>query len=118
MLVTARFLGSLIGLTVCSTVFSSMFHKGLSSLESLPEQVAVLEDASQAVGFIPWLREIQVPEEIMHRVIGVYEDAFQTIWVVLAALAALGVLAALCMKERSLEKEDTGRQGFKAPSSE
>ncbi|KAK3197716.1 hypothetical protein GRF29_216g1033717 [Pseudopithomyces chartarum] len=118
MLVTARFLGLLIGLTTCSTVFSSMFHKGLSSLESLPEQVAVLEDASQAVGFIPRLSEIQVPEEIMHRVIGAYEDAFQTIWVVLAALAALGVLAALCMKERSLEKEDTGRQGFKAPSSE
>ena len=118
MLVTARFLGSLIGLTICSTVFSSMFHKSLSSLKSLPEQVAVLEDASQAVGFIPRLREIQVPEDIMHRVIGAYEDAFQTIWVVLAALAALGVLAALCMKERSLEKEDTSRQGFKAPSSE
>ncbi|KAF2264421.1 MFS general substrate transporter, partial [Lojkania enalia] len=66
MLVTARFVGSLLGLAICSTIFSSSFQKGLSSLKDLPEQLAVLEDASQAVGFTPRLREINVSEDIMH----------------------------------------------------
>ena len=118
MLVTARFVGSLLGLAICSTVFSSLFQKNLSSLKDLPEQLAVLEDASQAVGFIPRLREINVSEDIMHVVTGAYEDAFQTIWVVLAAFSGLAALLSVLTRENSLEKDDVGRQGFKAPSSE
>ena len=69
---------SLLGISVCSTVFSSMIERGLSSssLEHLPERLAVLEDASQAVGFIPEMREVDVPENIMDAVTGVYEGAF------------------------------------------
>lgn len=118
MLVTARFVGSLLGLTICSTVFSSMFQRGLSSLKDLPGQLAVLEDASQAVGFIPRLRQINVSENIMHVVTGAYEDAFQTIWVVLAAFSGFGALLSVLTREYSLEKDDVGRQGFNAPSSE
>jgi hypothetical protein len=118
MLVTARFIGSLLGLAICSTVFSSTFQAGLSSLPTLPEQLAVLEDASQAVGFIPQLREIDVSELLMQAVIGAYVHAFQIIWVVLAAFSALAVLLSVLTKENSLERDDAGRQGFKAPSSE
>lgn len=118
MVVTARFIGSLLGLAICSTVFSSMFKKGFSSLKDLPEQLAVLEDASQAVGFIPRLREINVSKDIMRVVTGAYEDAFQTIWVVLAAFSGLAALLSVLTRENSLEKEDVGRQGFQAPSSE
>jgi hypothetical protein len=118
MLVTARFIGSLLGLAICSTIFSSSFRKGLPSLKDIPKQLAVLEDASQAVGFIPRLREIQVSEDIMHHVTGAYEDAFQTIWVVIAAFSGLAALLSLLTKENSLEKTEVGRQGFKAPSPE
>ncbi|KAF2272262.1 MFS general substrate transporter [Westerdykella ornata] len=118
MLVTVRFVGSLIGLAICSTIFSSIFQKGLSALKDLPEQLAILEDPSQAVGFIPRLREIKVSEDIMQVVTGAYEDAFQTIWVVLAAFSGLGALLSVLTREHSLEKDDVGRQGFKAPSSE
>lgn len=118
MLVTGRFVGSLLGLAICSTIFSSLFQKGLSSIKDLPEQLAVLEDASQAVGFIPRLREINVSEDIMHVVTGAYEDAFQTIWVVLAAFSGLATLLSVLTRENSLEKDDVGRQGFNAPSSE
>lgn len=117
MLVTVRFVGSLVGLAVCSTVFSSMFGKGLSSLKELPEQIAILEDPSQAVSFIPRLREIRVSEDVMQVVTGAYEDAFQTIWVVLAAIAALAALLSGLTRQNSLEKDDVGRQGFKPPSS-
>lgn len=117
MLVTARFVGSLLGLAICSTVFNSMFEKGLSSLKELPEQITILGDASQAVGFIPQLREIHVSEDIMQVVTGAYEDAFQIIWVVLAAIAGLAALLSVLTRQNSLEKDDVGRQGFKAPSS-
>ncbi|RDW58844.1 hypothetical protein BP6252_13320 [Coleophoma cylindrospora] len=117
MLVTMRFVGSLLGLAICSTIFSSVFKKSLSSLKDLPEQLAVLKDASQAVGFIPQLREIHVSEDVMHAVTRAYEDAFQTIWVVLAAFAGLATLLSVLTRENSLEKDDVGRQGFQAPSS-
>lgn len=117
MLVTARFLGSLLGLAICSTVFSSMFKKRMSSLKDLPGGISVLEEASHAVGFIPKMRVVNLSEDIMRVVIGAYEDAFQTIWIVLSALAGLATLFSFLTRENSLEKEDVGRQGFKAPSS-
>jgi MFS family permease len=118
MLITSRFAGSLIGLTICSTVFSSMFRSSLSSLKDLPSEIAALNDASQAVGFIPQLREINIPEDTMRVVTGAYEKAFQTIWVVLAGFSGLGALLSVMTREYSLEKDDVGRQGFIAPPSE
>lgn len=117
MLITARFIGSLLGLAICSTVFSSVVGKGLSKLGDLPGELAVLKDASQAVGFIPRLREIDVPEDMMHVVIKAYEQAFQTIWILLAALAGFGTVLSVLTRENSLEKDDVGRQGFEAPLS-
>ncbi|KAG4443871.1 hypothetical protein IFR05_000637 [Cadophora sp. M221] len=117
MLVTARFLGSLLGLAICSTVFSSIFQKGISSLKDLPDEISMLKDASHAVGFIPEMRVINLSEDTMRVVIGAYEDAFQTIWIVLSALAGLATLLSFFTRENSLEKEDVGRQGFNAPSS-
>lgn len=109
MLVTARFIGSLLGLAICSTIFSSMFQKGLFSLKgNLPKQLAVLKDSSQAVGFIPRLREVHVSEDILYIVKGAYEDAFQTIWVVLAAFSGLAALLSVLTRDNSLEK-DVGR---------
>jgi hypothetical protein len=117
-LVTVRFVGTLLGLAICSTVFSSTFSKGISSIQHFPEQIAVLEDSSQAVGFIPRLREIDVSEDIMQVVLGAYEKSFQTVWVVLAAFSALAALLSVMTRENTLEKEEVGRQGFKAPRSE
>ncbi|KAF2656375.1 MFS general substrate transporter [Lophiostoma macrostomum CBS 122681] len=118
MLVTVRFVGTLLGLAICSAVFSSTFSKYISSIQKFPSQIAVLEDASQAVGFIPQLREINVPEDIMQVVIRAYEKSFQTVWVVLAAFSALAALLSVLTRENSLEKEEMGRQGFNAPLSE
>lgn len=116
--VTVRFIGSLLGFAVCSTVFTSMFRRGLSSLQALPQQLVALEDASQAVSFIPQLREIDVSPDVLRAVTGAYEDAFKTIWIVLAAFASLATLVCLRVRESSLEREDVGRQGFEAPQLE
>jgi hypothetical protein len=117
MLVTVRFVGTLFGLAICSTVFSSTFSRGMSSIQDFPEQIAVLKDSGQAVAFIPRPREIEVPEDIMQVVIGAYEKSFQIVWVVLAAFSALATLLSLMTRENSLEKDKIGGQGFKAPTS-
>lgn len=116
MLITSRFAGSLVSLAVCSTVFTSMFRSGLSSLDHIPEQIAALHDANQAVSFIPRLSEIALPYDTMRVVTGAYEKAFQTVWVVLAAFAAVGTLLSVLTREYSLEKDDVGRQGLEVPS--
>lgn len=118
LLVTVRFLGSLLGFAICSTVFNSMFSKRLSSRNELPGQLAALDDASEAVSFIPQLRQIDVDEDVMGVVTGAYEDAFQTVWVVLAAFGALGAALSVLTREHSLERDDVGRQGFQVPQSE
>ena len=64
-LVTFRFIGSLLRLTVYPTVFSSVFQRSLSSVGQLPEQLAVLKDASKAVSFIPQLRVVNALESVM-----------------------------------------------------
>lgn len=118
MLVTWRFVGSLLGLAICSTVFNSIFQKRLSSLTNVPEPLEALRDASQAVSFIPRLREIELSEQVMHVVAQAYENAFQTIWVVLAAFAGVGGLLSVLAREHSLEKDGVGRQGLKERPSE
>ncbi|GLB11600.1 hypothetical protein AtubIFM57258_008470 [Aspergillus tubingensis] len=120
MLVTARFVGSLLGLAICSTVFNFMFERGMSPLTGtgteLPESISVLRDASQAVGFIPRMREIHdVDAEVIRVVTDAYEDAFHTIWVVLATIAGLAAALSLLTRQNSLEKQDVGRQGWKVP---
>ncbi|KAJ5259398.1 MFS general substrate transporter [Penicillium angulare] len=117
MLVTVRFIGSVLGLAICSTVFNSMFGNRISSLKDFPGQIAVLEDPSQAVSFIPNMRKIHISDDVMRVVTAAYEDAFQTIWLVLAAIAAVAALLSFMTRHTSLEKDDVGRQGFKAPES-
>jgi MFS family permease len=119
MLVTTRFLGSLIGLAICSTVFSAAFGAHLSASNSdsivLPEELSVLQESSQAVQFIEKLRDLDdVSPEAMRIVIAAYEGAFRTIWIVLTAISGLGLLVSLPTREKSLEKDEVGRQGLKA----
>jgi MFS family permease len=119
MLVTSRFLGSLLGLAVCSTVFSSAFGARLSSYyDRLPAELDILRDPSQAVRFIEKLRTVSVSPEILQGVIGAYQGAFQTIWIVLTAFSGVGALISVFTREYSLEKDVVGRQGFKAPAPE
>ncbi|KAF1843630.1 MFS general substrate transporter, partial [Cucurbitaria berberidis CBS 394.84] len=109
-LVSFRLFGGLVGLAVGATAFSSTFGGAVASLGSLPASVATLENPASAVGFIPHLREIALPNEMMDAIIGAYADSLRTIWYALAALAAVGAIASLFLKELSLESEETGRQ--------
>ena len=109
-LVGTRLFGALIGLAIGSTVFASMFQKSIAPLQPLPDAAAVLRDASQAVGFIPSLRGLDVSPEELTGIIKAYRETFQVIWYVMAAFGCVGFITSLFIKERSIESEETGNQ--------
>ncbi|KAJ2982563.1 hypothetical protein NUW58_g6417 [Xylaria curta] len=112
MLVVFRLFGALIGLAIGSTAFSSEFEKHIVALGPLPEQLSALNDASQAVAFLPTFRTLELPAELTDNVIGVYLQSFKAVWYILAAFSALGFIGSLFIKDLSLERDDVGRQGF------
>ncbi|KAI1820899.1 MFS general substrate transporter [Xylaria intraflava] len=116
MLVVFRLFGALIGLAIGSTAFSSVFEKNIVALGPLPEQLRALDDATKAIEFLPTLRTLDLPTEIMDGVIDTYQKSFEAIWYILASFAGLGFISSLFMKELSLDNEDVGRQGFQQPT--
>lgn len=113
-LVSFRLFGALVGLAIGSTAFSSTFGNGIASLSSsLPEAVAVLKDPNQAIGFIPYLRQLQnlSPEEL-YAIRSVYRDSMQTIWYILTGFGGIGFLTSLLTASLTLETEELGRQYF------
>lgn len=109
-LVAFRLFGALIGLAIASTVFASVFEKSISSLQPLPAVAAALDQASQAIGFIPGLKGLDAPPNVSARIIEVYRKSFQVVWYVMAGFACVGFLSSLFIKERSIETEERGKQ--------
>jgi MFS family permease len=113
-LVSFRLFGGLVGLACGATAFSSTFESVITSVGNLPESVAILRDSASAVGFIPHLRGLVVPQDIMSGITNAYGDSLRTIWYILAAFAAVGGITSVFLKELSLESEETGRQNWEA----
>ncbi|KAK8010045.1 MFS general substrate transporter [Apiospora arundinis] len=109
-LIVVRLFGALIGLSISSTVFSSVFGRSIAALKPLPQAIKVLDDPSQAVNFIPMLRLVDIPEK--SRLIEAYQQPFRAIWIVMTCFAGAGFVASLFIKRLSLEREETSRQGF------
>lgn len=112
LLVFFRLFGALLGQTIGATVFNSVFQKHLAGLKPLPDALKVLEEPSHAIGFIPALRELDLPTGMLSSLQDVYQGPFETLWIVMAGFSCVGVLASFFTKELSLEREDVGRQGF------
>ncbi|KAJ5761265.1 Siderophore transporter RhtX family [Penicillium odoratum] len=106
-----RLSGSLIGLAVGGTTFSSVFAKGIDGI-ALPASVALLADPSEAVGFIPHLRTVDIPPALRVLIKEAYKNAMQTIWYEMAAFGALGFLSSLFIEELTMETEEMGRQHY------
>lgn len=116
-LVSFRLFGALIGLAVGATPFSSVFERSIASLDPLPESVAFLKNANEAVGFIPYLRQqIDLPLEMMDAIREAYRKAMQSIWYILAGFGGVGSLTSLSVEELTLETEELGRQHFEHES--
>lgn len=114
-MVAFRLFGALIGLAVGATTFSSVFANRIHNI-ALPASVALLKTPSEAVGFIPHLRTVDIPPALRDLIRGAYKDAMQAIWYELAAFGALGFLSSLFVEELTMETEELGRQYFEHES--
>jgi MFS family permease len=114
LLVFFRLFGALIGLALGSTIFSSVFENNLKGLGILPSSLAELGNSSEAISFIPKLRDLQsdIPSEILVKIIAVYHESFRTIWLVMVGFACVGFAFSLFTKEVAIESEELGRQRF------
>lgn len=109
-LVAFRLFGALIGLAIASTVFASVFDRSIPALQPLPAAAIPLGQASQAIGFIPTLKGLGIPPDVLDGIIKVYKESFRVVWYVMAGFACLGLFSSFFIKENSIEIEETGKQ--------
>ncbi|KAI1209348.1 MFS general substrate transporter [Annulohypoxylon truncatum] len=112
LLLTMRCLGGLVGLAIGSTVFSSVFGSVIATIGGLPESLAALRDAHDAVAFIPMLRTLDLPADILGPVVQTYLTAMRAVFYVMIGFSGLGLVSSLLTEELSLQRTDRGRQAF------
>lgn len=113
LLMFARLLGGLTGLAISSTIFSNAFGPSISKImPDLPASLEVLGNANTAIGFIPKLRTIELPSDVLLLIRKAYLDAFKAIFYAMTGISGLGFLVSLGIEELSLDKEERGRQQF------
>lgn len=94
MLAVFELLGALFGLSLSSGLFGYIFEYGITLLRSLgplPGDIEPLVGVRQAMGFIPTLRTLELPNETMSKLIGVYSDAFLLVWLFGELFAFVGL---------------------------
>ncbi|KAH7463400.1 hypothetical protein FOMA001_g18076 [Fusarium oxysporum f. sp. matthiolae] len=110
---TIRMFGGLIGLTVASAIFNTVFSNTISSTSiNLSGPLAPLRDASNAVAFIKELRSLDVSQQTLNQVLGVYLTCFRTIFYTMTGLGGLGLLTSMFLDEIDLKSQGRGRQRF------
>lgn len=111
-LLTFRLLGGLVGLSICSTVFSSYFSRSLDSIGDLPDALQHLQDPEAAVVFIPLLRTLYIPHETLEPIIHAYLTSIRAIMYTMTGFAGLGFLNSFMISDLTLEKTEMGQQQF------
>lgn len=110
---TIRMFGGLIGLTIASAIFNTVFAKTImSSSVRLEGPLEPLSDASKAVAFMKELPLLDISQQTLKGVLGVYLTCFQTIFYTMTGFGAVGLLAAIFIEEIDLKSQDRGNQQF------
>jgi hypothetical protein len=94
-----------------------VFEPSISKLISnLPADLQLLGDANMAIAFIPKLRTINLPPDILLLIRKIYLDAFRAIFYAMTGISGLGFLISLGTEELTLDKEERGQQQFEEDS--
>ncbi|KAG6031454.1 hypothetical protein E4U41_007566 [Claviceps citrina] len=112
LLLSFRVLGGLVGLAIGSTLFTTVFASHVAATKNSPGSSILPNRASKAVGFIPQLRLIDIPPETMQAAQNTYLQALRAVFYALTAVAGLGLITALFIKEYSVGRTELGRQRF------
>ncbi|KAM0411003.1 hypothetical protein ACHAPD_010825 [Fusarium lateritium] len=110
---TIRMFGGLIGLTIASAIFNTVFTKTIvSSPVQLEGPLAPLADSSRAVAFIKELPSLDISERTLNDVLTVYLTCFRTIFYTMTGFGAVGLLSSMFIAEIDLKSQDRGNQQF------
>ncbi|KAE8338550.1 hypothetical protein BDV24DRAFT_166230 [Aspergillus arachidicola] len=71
-MVSFRLFGALIGLAIGATTFSSVYENSMASIGPLPEALALLKNANEAVSFIPQLATVDIAPALCDALRDVY----------------------------------------------
>ncbi|PNY26684.1 Major facilitator superfamily transporter [Tolypocladium capitatum] len=112
LLITFRLLGGLTGLAIGSTMFSNAFAPYVHLIKGYPDSMALPNDASQAIGFIPHLRTINLPPETMEITQQAYLASLRQLFYAMTGFSFLGFLSSLFIEELSIQSTDLGQQRF------
>jgi hypothetical protein len=105
--------GGLIGLTIASAIFNTVFAKTVvSSSVQLEGPLAPLADASRAVAFIKELPSLNVSQRTLSEVLSVYLPCFRTIFYTMTGFGAVGLFTSMFIDEIDLKSQDRGNQQF------
>jgi hypothetical protein len=111
LLLVIRQLGGVVGLALSSTIFNSVFTSSINHLE-LPDSLATVRDASQAIAFIPQLRSLNVPADVLGPVLQAYAASMRAVFYTMTGLSAAGLFTSLFIEDVSLKRTELGRQRF------
>jgi len=117
-LVAFRLFGALLGLSIGSAAFNTVFQSKIAALGPLDGTLAVLKDSSEAVALVPIIQQLSPETTELDGVIGAYRISLQTIWIIFACLAGAGFFTSLFTRELPMEREAMGKQRFNAASSD
>ncbi|KAL8730120.1 MAG: hypothetical protein Q9181_004777 [Wetmoreana brouardii] len=109
-LVFFRAVGSVVGVSLGSAIFTNDFERRLKRL-SVPSTVS-LPDASDAVFFLTQIKDLDLPPHVRTSILQLYAAPVRFIWITVACLAAVGLVSSFFMKELTLERDEMGRQAF------
>jgi hypothetical protein len=108
-----RMFGGLVGLTISSTIFNSVFSTSISATTvQLTGPLAPLKEVANAVAFIDKLRSLDAPVGTLDQVLRVYLKCFQTIFYTMTGLSGLGLVTSLFIDEIDLKSQGFGNQRF------
>ncbi|ORY70956.1 major facilitator superfamily domain-containing protein [Pseudomassariella vexata] len=111
-LLTFRLVGGLVGLAVCSIIFSSVFSRDIAALGMLPDSLLPLRDPNTAIAFIPTLRTLKLPEDTLLSIRQAYLTAIQPIYYAMTGFSGLCLLSSFFAKDLSMRKTEMGQQQF------
>ncbi|WXC60148.1 hypothetical protein SNK03_006007 [Fusarium graminearum] len=110
---TIRMFGGLIGLTIASAIFNTVFAKTIASSSiQLEGPLAPLADSSRAVAFIKELPSLDISQPTLNDVLSVYLTCFRTIFYTMTGFGAVGLFASMFIAEIDLKSQDRGNQQF------
>ena len=106
--------GSVIGVSLGSAIFTNQFNRQLEQIH-LPPTITI-PDSRDAVFLVTEIQSFNVSGTTRDELLQLYSTPIKTIWIVITCLSFLGLVSSLFMKELSLEREEESRQALEHKS--